>query len=450
MIKPSGSNGGRIEGLCHQDLVMMSQRIQLESLVLLIVDEVSMLTPKLLSTIDARLQQATGVKKPFGDISVLLTGDFMQIPPVAGLPLYVNSLNVAKYESDGTVASKCSERDIRPGGVCHAGAKLFNSFFRTELTEQQRASGDENHTALVQGMSAGMQLTPRSLQHFKRLSAEDVQEDPARNFAAVLVTSNRERIDNNKVQLERFAVVHGECIIRWRTDRDWENAPDLIVFPEAEEEPALWTYLEYHSLSFDSDEQLLELQVGEEEAKTPGSFVTLSSPPASINVRLYPKNKLKRRNWSYPTVVAGDAIVPILPNRRFPTVSNIVIPPSPYYKATKVKVQQYLHVDMLFSMTYNKAQGQRIQKVIVSANERPSGLASVSYQGLFVAYHACGMAMTSGFWATAASTTLAVYQCQGTFFAGGRDSAILSMGYGTLGYCSQKLPVLRNTATKFP
>ncbi|MHB1952566.1 MAG: AAA family ATPase [Sulfobacillus sp.] len=50
----------------------------------LVVDEVSMLTDRLLETLDFCARSARGVEEPFGGVRVLFVGDFRQLPPVGG------------------------------------------------------------------------------------------------------------------------------------------------------------------------------------------------------------------------------------------------------------------------------------------------------------------------------------------------------------------------------
>ena len=56
---------------------------------LLVIDEVSQLTAKLIDDLDKKLRLITGVRKPFGGLHVILCGDFVQLPPVSASPLYV-------------------------------------------------------------------------------------------------------------------------------------------------------------------------------------------------------------------------------------------------------------------------------------------------------------------------------------------------------------------------
>ena len=58
----------------------------------MVIDEISMLGQKTFSWVDKRLRQATGaLHEQLGGMSVLLFGDFAQLPPVGDRPLYSKS-----------------------------------------------------------------------------------------------------------------------------------------------------------------------------------------------------------------------------------------------------------------------------------------------------------------------------------------------------------------------
>ena len=58
----------------------------------LITDEMSMLGQRTLAWVDKRLRQATGkLNEPLGGISMILLGDFAQLPPVGDKPIYATS-----------------------------------------------------------------------------------------------------------------------------------------------------------------------------------------------------------------------------------------------------------------------------------------------------------------------------------------------------------------------
>ncbi|XP_052403776.1 uncharacterized protein LOC127950661 [Carassius gibelio] len=76
-----------------------SLRAKLGKLEILIIDEISMVDHKLLAYIHGRLRQIkqTGDYSAFGKVSVIAVGDFYQLSPVKGKPLYtepVNSVNL--------------------------------------------------------------------------------------------------------------------------------------------------------------------------------------------------------------------------------------------------------------------------------------------------------------------------------------------------------------------
>ena len=65
----------------------------------IIVDEMSMIGQKMLAWVDKRLRQASvKLDIPFGGFSIVLIGDFGQLPPVGDKPLYappsVNDLSI--------------------------------------------------------------------------------------------------------------------------------------------------------------------------------------------------------------------------------------------------------------------------------------------------------------------------------------------------------------------
>ena len=71
-----------------------SLRAKYSSLQLLIIDEISMVDHKLLAYVHGRLRQIkqSGDYSPFGNVSVIAVGDFYQLPPVKGRPLYIDDL----------------------------------------------------------------------------------------------------------------------------------------------------------------------------------------------------------------------------------------------------------------------------------------------------------------------------------------------------------------------
>ncbi|KAF0742563.1 hypothetical protein Ae201684P_008747 [Aphanomyces euteiches] len=59
-----------------------------EDLKLLLVDEMSMMNKQHLVRLDEALRARTKLDIPFGGINIVLAGDFFQMPPVGGKPMY--------------------------------------------------------------------------------------------------------------------------------------------------------------------------------------------------------------------------------------------------------------------------------------------------------------------------------------------------------------------------
>ena len=61
-------------------------KTRFSKLKLLIIDEVSMISPELFSSMDLILRGFKGTDAPFGGVQVVISGDFFQLPPVSKVP----------------------------------------------------------------------------------------------------------------------------------------------------------------------------------------------------------------------------------------------------------------------------------------------------------------------------------------------------------------------------
>ena len=95
---------------------------------LLVIDEKSMMGSEMFNIIDQRLRQIKGKPRtPFGGISIIIMGDFAQLPPVGDRPLYAKSDTTSKLNN-------CQEM----------GAMLYDLFTDVIIfNEIMRQQGDE-------------------------------------------------------------------------------------------------------------------------------------------------------------------------------------------------------------------------------------------------------------------------------------------------------------------
>ena len=71
-------------------------RIKYKHLKVVIIDEISMVGKKTFDFIDTRLQQLTGIRAPFGGLSVIAVGDFYQLKPVGDRLVFLDLKEGAK------------------------------------------------------------------------------------------------------------------------------------------------------------------------------------------------------------------------------------------------------------------------------------------------------------------------------------------------------------------
>ncbi len=108
---------------------------------MVMVDEVSMLSAQFLALLDTRLRSMYKHDQTFGGISVLLIGDFIQLPVTTGWDLWS-----VMY---GTVS-----------GIDGTAPELFQQFHVNELTINIRSSECIIHTQRVAGFRTLPQVYP--------------------------------------------------------------------------------------------------------------------------------------------------------------------------------------------------------------------------------------------------------------------------------------------------
>ena len=347
--------------------------------VLLVIDEISNTSSKLLLAIDKRLRQWFDRKKPFGGIGVIAMGDMYQMPPVKGESLVVAS-NI-------------------PGS--QAG-ELFNLFQIVHLTRQMRAS-DENHRRQLdffRDPKSSMKPVKSSgiLDSIKTLTAEDFKADPEWHEATLIVQDNVTRIMLNRSQAFIFARKHACPVISWRhtltpktkqavlksangdterLDSILDSMPDMTFYfvkgAPAIMKDNMWTseglcngrLCTLHSLTL----------VGPTAAECwaridragPGEEVMLPSPPKFLNIELEDSSQELEKL----SVIPGRTVIPFMIRNKSARKVHNAKKTGSFQRGSfgQAKLSYFdFGVDLAFAVTYHKVQGRTLNRVIIDLN----------------------------------------------------------------------------------
>ena len=87
---------------------------------MIVIDEISTVSPVILAILSERLKQATAKVDPFGGIPMLLAGDFSQLPPVANVSLAHGMMDLKIHEiyHEREVKRLLSEKKRMPTAHC--------------------------------------------------------------------------------------------------------------------------------------------------------------------------------------------------------------------------------------------------------------------------------------------------------------------------------------------
>ena len=374
-INPHKYSSSDLPPLTGKSLVMLRNKFADLNIKVLLIDEVSMLTTTLLSQSNDRLKQVSHCETAFGGFSVILLGDFFQLEPI-GPALYAPQKSRSSQGSD-----------------------LFSLFVQYELTTQHR-SVDPVHTRKLETMRARY-IYPRQnfdtippLQGLNTLSHADRYKF---SEAPILVASNIERIQLNLLALKHFAKKHNLPILRWRKELDVGSGlmslADQVHDQLYRNHPELWEYfcvgapavlstninppyglangtpVQYFSVTFPQDVVLPDLPcVDNSVPYTAGQIIDVPCPH-SINV----KRRIQVDNGFDP-----HEVIPIVKAR-----------PKKKLNPEKLVLPSFEHgVQLSFAVTFHKAQGMTLKRVIVDVGDRlkhGKKLGRLNWHGLFVA-----------------------------------------------------------------
>ena len=132
-------------------LSILKERAQVDTIALLVIDEISNVGPRLFAHVHTRMQHIMENDEAFGDLAVIAKGDFFQLPPVCPSETLCAA---ALSQLNGKVSI-----DPDMTGPRSTGIHLFVTFRKFELTEQMRAAGDVKHAELLSSLISDRRST---------------------------------------------------------------------------------------------------------------------------------------------------------------------------------------------------------------------------------------------------------------------------------------------------
>jgi hypothetical protein len=113
----------------------------------------SMMTLKDLHVLDVELRRITGIKTLFGGISIILCGDFLQLPPVGGKPLYKNPLNISTKREELPIGNEIND-DINDEDIKEIKKdvdKIYKSYPELNQSGKKQKAQEQPKSAEING-----------------------------------------------------------------------------------------------------------------------------------------------------------------------------------------------------------------------------------------------------------------------------------------------------------
>ena len=381
------------------------------------IDEISMLKAEQFVKLDEALRHnypMQGDKQSkeaaFGGMAVVLSGDFQQLPVVAGLSIIDGLLERCNRNPK---PPKHQKFQLQNKAFKRRSADLLQLFRKRELTSQQRCL-DEKHNQNLRD------LRNLDIEHpfsswpgvFKTYTPDDAAQDPSWHEAVVGVYTNDERAWLNHVRGVNFAKHRNTRVIRWPVKADLKlgdhkleganGLPRHILQDIFTAEPQLNEYfIEYaptvithnvnverriangsdsrfHSIVFASegadDSAHYTTQTEYEDlAKNarPGAVITLSKPPVGLRVSV-PGAQVGK---NHPRDEHENPII-TLTRRRQQRNNEISLQTRETFAVMhahkmsfaplKAHITECFDVDMMFASTVYKLQGKTLSKLVMS------------------------------------------------------------------------------------
>ena len=316
---------------------------------------------------------------------------------------------------------------MKPNSLTYRGCYLLSKFKRMHLTKQQRAR-DQQHADFVKGISLGQKIDLSDLRRYKNLSNNDAN-DPNWKYAPVLVGTNMERYNINRLKAHLWAKEHQTYVFKWRrTTKKLKNKPNNRQWERVIEEHAFfWDFfvpngapanltkslnpriglvnsapLKTHSLTFsDSTEynRIMNLFNSSDPPKF-GDEIEIETP-LSVNMQLEktldgkPVTIKRQEQLNYLqqlSMFTADNDTIVIPLTKSNGRGNANDYKNFYFKTGdplaeigSLEVKPSFIFDLGFSFTVHKAQGRTLPRVVIDLTKHTIHKRTMEYAAIFVA-----------------------------------------------------------------
>ena len=341
----------------------------------LILDEVSMITPVTIARIDNRLRQCFNCHKAFGGIHVIFIGDFWQFKPVSYLK------KPALYQG---MVLQARNRRLPIGEAYKVGVNLFSKFQLFNLEGQRRANKEYENQFLnaLRDAKKKTPITDAWVRKLQPITKEDIKIDEKWRFTTIATTGNVERRNIIQFQAQRFGEVNNEPILNWtckvkKTKVGKSNVyteVDFTEFRDAEQYTLLNRYFVRGAECVISENICTKLKLAK---GTKGVYtgIVWDEKEHVPDISSLPKGKITVVPQPiYILITVGDTIVPIGLRNEHIDVRG---------EKRQINYQDNA-CDLLFACTYHKLQGLTLDKIILSLGKHPTVKLRVEMPSLYV------------------------------------------------------------------
>lgn len=192
----------------QKKLVDLRKNINLSTVCMLIIDEISYVSSKFFGRIEKRMTEIMAQKNlPFGGLAVVIVGDMFQFSPVEGTALYTSTVDLFL-------------RNKQMDPATTSGVQYFVTFRKISLEQQMRVTDDPKHMAIIKKLRTVYPPMTDILQEIERdyqiLTRDLILSNPLFSWSPIVVTSNNERNSINNKESKMFALKHNTRRFSWQ------------------------------------------------------------------------------------------------------------------------------------------------------------------------------------------------------------------------------------------